>query len=361
MPKGAKKEGSKLYDLTAEVFAVGKWNGLEFSESDLDQIAETFEALGDRHRVPLKLGHNDDQPMTDGQMALGWVEKVWREGQKLMARFVDLPDVLYNAIQQKRFRNVSIELDIGVKHKGRDYPYVLSGVAILGADIPAVNTLADLQAYLYSRGQAPEPRRATFTAIINESVPGAGREDHGKHEGNEMSMSDSEKAYLEKLENELREAKDKASAFEREKAEFQRKADEAAEKARKAEFSRKRDTMADRLDKMVGDKRITPATRDKFIKELSEDDEAVFNRVEYAVQALEEAGGVVTMNDGGEQGRQGQPGGDNTVPADEEVAKRAFKYQREHNMSYSKAVFAVLREDEDLARRYRDIGTDHLK
>ena len=38
-------------NLKAEIFAVGKWNGFEFSLEDLESIAQTFNRLGDNHQV----------------------------------------------------------------------------------------------------------------------------------------------------------------------------------------------------------------------------------------------------------------------------------------------------------------------
>ena len=158
-----KKRLTMANELDAEIFAVGKWNGMEFTLEDLNNIEAAFKSLKDRHQVPLKMGHNDEQPFTDGQPALGWVKDIWVKGQKLMARFSDIPDIVKDALQKRLYRNVSVELDMGVEHQDQKYPYVLSGVALLGADIPAVNTLADLQAYM-SRDLDFEKRMA-FTAI----------------------------------------------------------------------------------------------------------------------------------------------------------------------------------------------------
>src|SRR5690606_25974082 len=93
-----------------EIFAVGKWNGLEFTEADLDDIVANFDRLKDIHKVPLKFGHNDEQPITDGQPAIGWVSRVYRKGKKLLADFSDVPSVVVEAIKKKLYRTVSVEL-----------------------------------------------------------------------------------------------------------------------------------------------------------------------------------------------------------------------------------------------------------
>ncbi len=159
------------HEQDAEIFAVGTWNGYPFTVEDLEAIAANFEALKEVRKVPLKLGHDEDQPLTDGMPALGWVDKVWVEGEKLLAHFIDLPDVVGDAIASRAYRTVSVELDMDARHKGQDYKYVLSGVALLGATLPAVNNLADLTEYLSQTGPAGG-RRMVFTAINHKPLEG---------------------------------------------------------------------------------------------------------------------------------------------------------------------------------------------
>jgi len=98
-------------ELDAEIFTVGKWNGMSFDAADLQGMADAFTRLKDNLKVGLKIGHTDAQTMANGQHALGWVDKVWIVGDKLMARFTDMPDVVYKAMQKKMYRNVSVEME----------------------------------------------------------------------------------------------------------------------------------------------------------------------------------------------------------------------------------------------------------
>ena len=43
-----------------EIFATGTWNGIEFTEDDLDELIFNFDALKDNFKVPLKFGHDED-------------------------------------------------------------------------------------------------------------------------------------------------------------------------------------------------------------------------------------------------------------------------------------------------------------
>jgi hypothetical protein len=154
----------------AHLFKAGKHPGqnaadITFGESDLDSIVEAFNAAGQSGRVPLKFGHNDQQALTDGQPALGWVSKIWREAGNLYGNFSDVPAAVYNAVRKGLYKFTSIELLKDAQYAGRTFPWMLDAVALLGADIPAVNGLEDLQRLAASRSQPALKfdRRLTFT------------------------------------------------------------------------------------------------------------------------------------------------------------------------------------------------------
>jgi hypothetical protein len=149
----------------AEIFAVGTWNGREFSESDLDGMASSFDALGLAGRIPLKLGHDGDDAR-DGAPALGWVARVWREGGRLLADFKDLPKLVYDGIKAGLYRFVSVELLRDVQADTRIIPWVIDAVALLGATQPAVGILGDLQAL--TMAQRPALRFVERIAFTRE-------------------------------------------------------------------------------------------------------------------------------------------------------------------------------------------------
>ncbi len=99
-----------------EVFRAGKWTdssgrSREFTEDDLDKITATFNEKSGRNienrEVPLVIGHpNGEAP------AFGVVEKLWRNGKKLFAKFKDIPEKMAGALKDdKRWRDVSISLN----------------------------------------------------------------------------------------------------------------------------------------------------------------------------------------------------------------------------------------------------------
>ena len=122
-----------------EIFRTGKWNGDNYSESDLDAMVDAYNEVG--FRPPLKLGY-DKKP---GARAFGWVQNPRRVGDRLIADFVDIPKEIYETIRQRGYDAVSCELYWNLERGGRTFARVLKAVALLGAEIPAVAGLRPLR------------------------------------------------------------------------------------------------------------------------------------------------------------------------------------------------------------------------
>lgn len=134
-----------------EIFATGTWNGQKFTTADLDAMTEAFNETKDQIIPPLKLGHTPDQKLAqeDGLPALGWVQNLYRQGNKLIADFSKMPQKIFDLVQAGGYRKVSIELWRNMKAADKVYPMMIKAVSLLGADTPAVQTLDDIIA-LYS-------------------------------------------------------------------------------------------------------------------------------------------------------------------------------------------------------------------
>lgn len=343
--------------IDVEIFAVGKWNGITFTVKDLQQIADTFTALKEVHKVPLKFGHNDAQTMTDGYPALGWVDQVWVVGSKLMGKFVDVPDIVMKAISKKMYRKVSIELDIGVKHKGTDYQYVLSGVALLGADLPAVSTLADLNAYLGDSSLAASrytddvrlayTSRMAFTAIDGQVTINEGLNMSISLEDVKKLIADSNKSkdeQLTKMQDEMKKFTAEKTALE---AMLKEKTD--AEKSSKIKLAR--DSIANILEQAVKAQTILPAQREQFSKLLRIDnDEAVLSIDIKEVEKFASVGNKMDFNK-----QQGKNESDKRVKQDagEEVTRFAkLEQDKVKGMSFMRAMEVVMERDPELAAEY---------
>lgn len=340
-----------MHELDAEIFAVGKWNGFEFTQNDLRMMEAAFAEIGDNLRVPLKMGHNDKQPMTDGMPALGWVTKVWISGEKLMARFTDMPAIVYEAMKKKLYRNVSIELDMDVKYKEKDFPFVLSAVALLGADIPAVNTLADLKHYLSRDAGFSIGRKACFSAIAGQS------------QTKEYMMT------LEDLTQKVAELSASVATFTTENARL--KADNAeltakvakftadtaakAEAEAKAAITAKRATIATILEDGVKSEAITPAQRETYSRVLRLDDDAAVKALDTEqVKAMIPAGKKQFRKEQGHN--NGDTSGDVLTAPEKVVAECTAMIAKGDAKTFQEAQRVLFQRDPKLAREYVDFN-----
>ena len=335
-----------------EVFAVGKWNGMLFQSHDLSAMAQAFDDLKDFHKVPLKMGHNAEQPMTDGKPALGWVTALYVKGDKLVADCEDVPDVVGKAIKNKLYRRVSIELSIDVKYKGKFIPFVVDAVALLGADLPAVNTLADLNAYLSrDAAQFSVGKRAEFSAVAG-SLKETKMEQKDLQEAIDAALKPI-KADFAKLQGEHEALTTENTALKQQVETF--KANEA-----KAVIDGKRTRAKAVLEGLTASEVITPAQREAFTKMLGIDDDKKLEALD--VEAIATSFGVKESVGANGKVAFTKPGaGDTEKPADKamtypeasaELDKRAQKLMTEKKVSYTAARDQALSEDEVLARVY---------
>lgn len=143
----SEKDYAMLYQIPGvEIFAAGKWNGDEYSEQDLDEMVKAFEENKATIKPYLKLGHSDHQTLlqNDGFPAAGWIGNIYRQGKKLLADFVDIPEKIYQLISNKAYRKVSSEIYWNINVNGKKYPRMLAACALLGTDLPAVSSLNDI-------------------------------------------------------------------------------------------------------------------------------------------------------------------------------------------------------------------------
>jgi hypothetical protein len=285
-----------------EIFAVGVWNDIEFSEADLDDIVANFEKLKENHKVPLKFGHEADHK--DGQPAIGWVEKIYKVGEKLFADFTHLPRTVYEAIQNKLYRSVSIELLFNVDADGAKFNHVLDAVALLGADHPAVNTLSDLDALLATRTAFTGGHRVAFETIAGKPKSFKSTQEDEELDAKEVqAIVDKAMAPVVeenvKLSKDLKEANDKIAKFTSDKAD-----DEKRQKEEKVKLSRK--AVTDILDAAVRAKTLTPAFRENYEKQIGlNDDERV---IDINLEDVKTMFRVEDTKGGDKQGLHGNPG-----------------------------------------------------
>lgn len=322
-----------------EIFAVGKWNGFSFSLEDLEGIASAWHKLSSVHKVPLKLGHNEEQDMTDGFPALGWVKNVRVQNDKLVADFDHVPDIVHDAIQSKLYNSVSIELDVGVEYKGNNFDYVLSGVALLGADIPAVNTLEDLSAFIESEDDAK------FTASKKLSFT-------FKSEGEPMDAIDEMKAKFSALESrqklledQLKAEQEKSLKFETENTQLKLKQEDEEKKRKLEVFSAKKEQLVTHMDDMVKADVLTPGQRESFTAKITEDN---IDQLVDTINVLGEG-----KNFSKKEETKDVKTDDISSEPDKDIVQKISEVQLENpNISFSRARDMVFKANPDLAKAY---------
>jgi len=333
-------------ELTVEIFATGRWNGLPFTQEDLDVMVKAFNDLQEVQDVPLKFGHNEEQKMTDGQPALGWVDSVWTESGKLFAKFIDMPRIVFEAMKKKLYKNVSIELDIGVEHKGEKYPWVLTAVGLLGADIPAVKTLSDLSAYM-SKEFHPDKCAKKAVVFTANSI---NKRSTVMSDDNDVTLLKKQVSALEAQNETLL---NENMSLKQDKVELKAKFTqlEKQDEIRKVEEQRK--TLFTQLEGMVKNEQIAPHVRDSYMDDFDNaTDKAI---VVFAVDKLAKTIESSPQYFGAQQARarDQQRRNEADKPAGEIVDERTRKFMAEHGeKDYQTAKISVLRADKDLANRY---------
>lgn len=135
-----------------ELMSAGTWNGVGcpvggcvFTTQMIDEMVAAARA-NPNFRVPLKLGHSQRQELLGSLPAAGWVENLRRVGDRLVADLTDVPKAIAQILQAGGWRNRSIEVSYDQQLDGKTYATVLTGLALLGDGLPAVNNLADIVA-----------------------------------------------------------------------------------------------------------------------------------------------------------------------------------------------------------------------
>lgn len=251
----------------AELMTVGDpdGRGIYFSIDDLKGIVSSFETLGLRGRVPLKFGHDSAKHVPDGQPALGWVDNLRVEGDKLLADFTDVLPKVYEAIKKKAYKFVSVEVLQGVQAGTRKIPWVLDAVALLGADQPAFGTLGDLSKLLAGR-------RPSMMAHAHKVA--FSRDRHLFKQSSEGSAMD-EREVQQKIEAAVNQATINFSAqLDKLRAENQKVLDQKDAELKLQQVKFRRDQIDGAFNAAIESKAIEPSVRENFAALTKYDNDA---------------------------------------------------------------------------------------
>ncbi len=117
-----------------EIFRTGDYGPKgSFTESDLDSIAADYRPA--LLEAPLTFDHAQTGP------AYGWVTRLRREGDRLIAAFKGVPQSVLSMVKSGAYKRRSVELFRKLPHTGKPY---LRAVSLLGAATPEVKGLRDV-------------------------------------------------------------------------------------------------------------------------------------------------------------------------------------------------------------------------
>ena len=335
-----------------EIFSIGKWNGKEFTLDDLKAMVSAFNALKDNLKIPLKLGHNDEQTLTDGEPALGWVTDIRlnNDTQKLEAVFDITSPVVMQAMYKQMYRTVSVEMYEDVQYKGKDFKFVITAVALLGADLPAVNNLNDLTKYFSNSLNFANTgddcgfvKDRKFTFNLNHEVKNM---DELKELKQQFAELQSKFSTVEASNKELEE-KNKTLVAEKE-------ANEAKQKAEK--FKADKEKLEADCEQLVKDETILPAKRESLIKDL---DETNFESRRMAVDLLLDTNEKQSVDDKEKGFNKEHKEVNDYKSADDLLAQKASEIAATQKCDYSTAVIRAMQANQDAAQQYVDYDLQH--
>jgi len=119
--------------LGVPVFRVGIWNDAEYSADDLDEMVRASREIA--YDIPITLGHVTEP----GSPAVGWLTRLRRVGDQLLADLTALPTTVFNAIKRRAYGSVSLEIFWNLRRNGRVFPRAVKALALLGGEVPGVD------------------------------------------------------------------------------------------------------------------------------------------------------------------------------------------------------------------------------
>lgn len=320
---------------------------MKFNAEDLEQLAKNFADLSQSVKPQLKLGHDDK----DGMPSFGKVTRLYVDGDVLRADFEDVPKVVYEAITAGLYRQVSIEMSFD-----KSIGWYLTGVALLGADLPAVRGLPDLQEYLAARGITGTPGTLATAEQVDAMFSAADprldgqppRQDKEKNSMDEKEFADM-KVRLAEAEAAKQKAEADAAKF---KADAERQAEEARKQAMEAAFAAAKKTAMEPFEKMVADKTLEPQLRDKIAAAFDAQGAKFSEGSELALPAALALELSQSVNLSAKPGATDDGSHDGDDRPDLQLSRAVFKVMAQTGKSYDEAVELACAADPSLARAW---------
>ena len=238
-----------------EVFKAGVYPQGKFTKKEIAEIAKNYDPKF--CEAPITIDHQQTGP------AFGWVESVKADGEKLKVAFKDIPQEFEQAVNDGKYKKVSVEIYRNLEGKGA----YLKAVSFLGAATPQVKGLEQIK-FMESE--------ADFYELESEEE----KEEFSQEE------VDSLKKHVEDLETELakfkesnkktetiKSLKEKISALTTEVASFKEKAEgkeEIEQELNSIKTAIKNKEYNEFIEKQIDKGILIPANKDVVLSVLKE-------------------------------------------------------------------------------------------
>lgn len=345
-----KKEYKKYSELnfkdinSVEIFSVGKWNGDKYTESDLDILIKSFEETKDKLKPYLKLGHGKDQKLlkADELPAAGYISRVYKEGKKLLADFVNVPEKIYELIKRRAYSKQSAEIYQNIEVDGKKYPWALKAVALLGGETPAVHNLDEIMALGYSRDDLFKTeavfRRYDFDLLANK------REVSNMDELEKLKKeNESLESTIKTLSEENRILKENQEKIEKSIEEIRKFSEEQKKENLKLKEEKRFSDIHSSVEKLVNDRKISPARAKKLEaiilslpeeKKFSFDGKDYNNLSDFLFEFASDESIELNFDNKSEVGKS----------KSDDLDSKAKEFMAKNKVSYKEALISVARE-----------------
>lgn len=241
-----------------EVFKAGTYPQGKFTKKEIAQIAKNYDPTF--CEAPITIDHQQSGP------AYGWVDDVKADGEKLKVSFKEVPKEFEQAVNDGKYKKVSVELYRNLDGKGA----YLKAVSFLGAAMPQVKGLEAIK-FMEAESDTYE-----FEGVNEDNEPEKFSEQDIEDLKKQVSDLETQVANFrennKKLET-IKSLKDKISALNDEVATFKEKAqgkEEIEKELSDIKNSIKKKEFEEFIEKQIDKGILVPANKNVVLSVLQE-------------------------------------------------------------------------------------------
>lgn len=250
----------ETFETVKDIFSVGTWNGDKYTKEDLDEMVKNFNE-NPEVRVPLKIdifkkGVTKTDNFHGGLPAVGWIKDLKRIGDKLYANITNIPRRVKELIDQKAYRQVSSEIWWNLRYNSKVLRRALTGVALLGAELPGVANLDEFAEFYKGEFEGEEKSYITEVRSVNNNGQKNNEEDEmSKELETKIAQLEAENAGLK---NDSKKYQENVDAIKAENDKLKKEKDEAEKREFEAKEIQRKERIAIFIDKALNGNHLLP-------------------------------------------------------------------------------------------------------